>query len=335
MFLVSSHTKCDKSLRCSRVKVFTVIRKYFMAFLFLAISMGIQAQELVVKSPSRFLALGDSYTIGQSVPEEDRWPNQLVTALLYEGVAVDELKIIAQTGWRTDNLWSMVGGLAPNPPYNLVSLLIGVNNQYQGVDIDLYPGEFRQLLNKAIDLCGGQKESVFVLSIPDYGYTPFGASNREQISREIDQYNTINKQISEEIGVAYFNITDISRQALEKPEYIASDNLHPSGEMYARWVELIMKNIRIDRTTSSGLKQAQSDEPFVFPNPATAELNFRLPRGAEILEISTSNGTQIGRWEPGSTESFRLKVSDWSSGVYFYRFITRNNTSAFGKFVVR
>ena len=294
----------------------------------------IQAQEVVIKSPLRFLALGDSYTIGQSVAEEERWPNQLATALLYEGVAVEELKIIAQTGWRTDNLYSMIGGLVPDPPYNLVSLLIGVNDQYQGKDIKLYPDEFRRLLQKAIALCDGQKESVFVLSIPDYGYTPFGASNRETISTEIDQYNEMNKQISEEMGVVYFNITGISRQALEKPEYIASDNLHPSGEMYAKWVELIMTNIRIDRTTSTGRQLPRSLNNMVFPNPVTSELNFRLPRGAERLEISTGSGTLIEQWELAPTETFRLSVSDWSSGIYIYRILKKDNTYSRGKFVV-
>ena len=310
-------------------------RKYLWIWIFLALIAEVQAQELVVKSPLRFLALGDSYTIGQSVAEEDRWPNQLATALQDEGVVAEEVKIIAQTGWRTDNLWSMVGGLNPDPLYNLVSLLIGVNNQYQGMDIELYPGEFRQLLEKAIDLCGGQKESVFVLSIPDYGYTPFGASSREQISLEIDQYNNINKQISQDLGVAYFNITDISRQALDKPEYIASDNLHPSGEMYAKWVELILKSVRIDSSTSLEREFQKESEMIVFPNPATRELNFRLPQNADKLEIVNSRGRLIRQIEVSPGKTFQLDVSNWNSGIYFFRFTEQGTPVSSGKIMLK
>jgi len=309
--------------------------KYILLLLILLATVNLWAQEFVVKSPLRFLALGDSYTIGQSVAEEDRWPNQLAAALQLQGVAIEEVKIIAQTGWRTDNLWSMIAGLDPDPSYNLVSLLIGVNNQYQGVDIELYPSEFRQLLEKAIDLCSGQKESVFVVSIPDYGYTPFGASTREQISLEIDQYNNINKQISEDLGVKYFNITDISRQALEKPEYIATDNLHPSGEMYAKWVELILKSVRIDRSTS--IEREFSEEPamIVFPNPASNELNFRLPQNADKLELLNSLGKLIRQFEISPEKAFQLDVSDWSSGIYFFRVMEQGNLLASGKIIVK
>jgi len=309
--------------------------KYILLLLILLATVNLWAQELVVKSPLRFLALGDSYTIGQSVAEEDRWPNQLAAALQLQGVAIEEVKIIAQTGWRTDNLWSMIAGLNPDPSYNLVSLLIGVNNQYQGVDIELYPSEFRQLLEKAIDLCSGQKESVFVVSIPDYGYTPFGASTREQISLEIDQYNNINKQISEDLGVKYFNITDISRQALEKPEYIATDNLHPSGEMYAKWVELILKSVRIDRSTS--IEREFSEEPamIVFPNPASNELNFRLPQNADKLELLNSLGKLIRQFEISPEKAFQLDVSDWNDGIYFFRVMEQGNLLASGKIIVK
>lgn len=307
---------------------------YLVLVLMLAFSTAVSAQELVVKNPLRFLALGDSYTIGQSVAEEERWPNQLVAALENKGVTVEELKIIAQTGWRTDNLWSMVAGLQPDLPYNLVSLLIGVNNQYQGADIDRYPGEFRQLLNKAIDLCGGRKESVFVLSIPDYGYTPFGASAREQISLEIDQYNNINQQISQDVGVAYFNITDISRQALEKPEYIATDNLHPSGEMYAKWVELILKSIRIDNSVTSA-QVSRKDPLLVFPNPATQNVQFRLPAKSEVITIYNSQGAIMRQLHTSSKEMVQIDVSKWNRGLYFFRIAGIENTLSTGKLVVQ
>mgnify|MGYP000518937958 CR=1 FL=1 len=311
------------------------IATYLIILLLIFFGTPTEAQELLVKSPLRFLALGDSYTIGQSVAVDERWPNQLAAALEDKGVMVEELKIIAQTGWRTDNLWSMVAGLDPDPSYNLVSLLIGVNNQYQGVDIELYPDEFRRLLDKAIDLCGGQKESVFVLSIPDYGYTPFGASAREQISLEIDQYNNINKQIAQDVGVVYFNITDISRQALEKPEYIATDNLHPSGEMYAKWVELILKSVRIDNSTSIEKEFPEESEMIVFPNPATRELNFRLPPDADKLEIINSRGKLIRQLEVSPGKSLQLDVSGWNSGIYFFRVTEQGISTASGKFILK
>jgi len=191
-----------------------------------------------------FLALGDSYTIGESVPEEDRWPVQLAKKISENGLSVRTPRIIATTGWRTDQLKAAIesaSGLGPK--YDIVSLLIGVNNQYQGRSVESFAPEFEELLQMAIEQAGGDKEHVFVVSIPDYGKTPFGASREEQIARELDDYNRVSKEICEKYGVAYYNITPISREAKEQPELIASDNLHPSGEMYRRWVELFYQDV--------------------------------------------------------------------------------------------
>ena len=191
----------------------------------------------------KFLALGDSYTIGEAVAESERWPVQLINQLRKKGYQADNPKIIATTGWRTDDLKNAI--LNENPPrdYNLVSLLIGVNNQYQGKSAESYGPEFHELLQMAIEFAGGDKSKVFVVSIPDYGFTPFGKEKKESITMAIDEFNTLNEKITRSLGVKYFNITDISRKGFEDPELVASDGLHPSGKMYRLWVERILEGL--------------------------------------------------------------------------------------------
>jgi lysophospholipase L1-like esterase len=188
-----------------------------------------------------YLALGDSYTIGESVKESERWPVQLAKALTKKGFNVSPPEIIATTGWRTDNLKDAIIKAELKPDYDLVSLLIGVNNQYQGKPAAQYADEFEELLKMAIQLGKGKSANVFVVSIPDYGYTPFGSSKRETISKQIDEFNAINQRIAEEYKVAYYNITDISREGLTDPSLVADDGLHPSGKMYTQWVDRILE----------------------------------------------------------------------------------------------
>jgi lysophospholipase L1-like esterase len=189
------------------------------------------------------LALGDSYTIGESVNENERWPVQLMEALKPKGFTCAEPVIIATTGWRTDDLKHAILAKNPSSNFNLVSLLIGVNNQYQGRSAKSYAPEFEELLQMAIQFAGGDKSKVFVVSIPDYGFTPFGKDKQAQITKELDAYNRINKSIADKSGVKYFNITDISRQGFKDPSLIASDGLHPSGKMYKEWVDVILSGI--------------------------------------------------------------------------------------------
>jgi lysophospholipase L1-like esterase len=201
-------------------------------------SFSIQAQQPPVK---KYLALGDSYTIGESVKESERWPAQLVKALEKKGVMYSAPTIIATTGWRTDDLSraSLKANLSND--FDLVSLLIGVNNQYQGKPADgQYEAEFQELLRIAVKAAGGKKEHVFVVSIPDYGFTPFGKEKKEAISKAIDQFNAVNEKITKQNGILYINITDISRKAIAQPDLIAGDGLHPSGKMYGLWVERIL-----------------------------------------------------------------------------------------------
>lgn len=222
--------------------------KYFVVlfFIFQLSSCQTPTQTSSVTKEIKFLALGDSYTIGQSVMESDRWPVQLAAKLNGEGIACEPPRIIAQTGWRTDQLKQAIANAAiQSNEYNLISLLIGVNNQYQNRSTGEYATEFEELLNMAIALADGKKENVFVVSIPDYGYTPFGQANQLFISGEIDQFNLINRSIAQQAGVAYFYITDISRRGLAEPSLVASDGLHPSGAMYAEWVELIYHGLQL------------------------------------------------------------------------------------------
>ena len=191
----------------------------------------------------KFLALGDSYTIGESVAEHDRWPVQLSKSLRAKGKSIGEPTIIATTGWRTDNLKDAIDKAKLENEYELVTLLIGVNNQYQGKSIEQYAIEFEDLLKTAIRLAKGKKENVLVVSIPDYGYTPFGKPKQPDITKAIDSFNYVNKDCTDKAGVRYVNITDISRQGLEKAELVADDGLHPSGKMYSLWVERIVMAI--------------------------------------------------------------------------------------------
>ena len=192
----------------------------------------------------KYLALGDSYTIGESVPEAERWPVVLTDRLRAAGGQMEDAEIIATTGWTTGNLISAIEFQAPAEEYDLVSLLIGVNNQFQGRSLEEYRTEFTELLQTSIRLAKGNASRVFVVSIPDYGYTPFGQNNQEAISAEIDIFNAACQEITESFGIKYFNITPISREAFDGPGYVAPDGLHPSGYQYSLWVDLMYEEVK-------------------------------------------------------------------------------------------
>jgi lysophospholipase L1-like esterase len=186
----------------------------------------------------RYLALGDSYTIGESVEEFERWPNQLADFLRAGGIPT-EVDIIARTGWTTQELWEGIQAQRVASPYDLVSLLIGVNNQYRGYAINEYREQFVFLLNKAVGYAGGNPKRVIVLSIPDWGVTPFARGHDlEQIARDIDAFNMVNQMEAEKAGAFYIDITPLSREAAQDPSLVAADGLHPSGKMYAEWAKL-------------------------------------------------------------------------------------------------
>ncbi|HEX9970920.1 MAG TPA: SGNH/GDSL hydrolase family protein [bacterium] len=195
-----------------------------------------------VKPPTikTILSLGDSYTIGQSVSKAERWPNQLAQALQDSGLNMEQPKIIARTGWTTAELWNGIQNSQLDSTYDLVTLLIGVNDQYRGLGISYYCAGFLKLLNKAIQFSGNDTDRVIVLSIPDYSVTPFAqAGDTARIRQELDQFNALNQELALQAGVHYVDITPISRKALKDRTYLAPDNLHPSGKMYGEWVGLV------------------------------------------------------------------------------------------------
>ena len=198
-----------------------------------------------VKTGRRFLALGDSYTIGEGVPDAQRWPAQLASLLGEEGIAVEPPEIIAKTGWTTGELAAGIEGAKLDRPYELVSLLIGVNNQYRGGSPEQYREEFRALLSAAIGCAGGLRSRVIVLSIADWGVTPFAEGrDRAQISREIDAFNAVNREETLKAGARYVEVSAVSREAADIPELTAGDGLHPTGELYRRWAELALPEAR-------------------------------------------------------------------------------------------
>ena len=185
-----------------------------------------------------FLALGDSYTIGESVSANDNFPNQVVQLLRKVGFDFRTPEIIAKTGWTTDELLAAIHNQNLLVKYDFVTLLIGVNNQYRGRTVDNYKTEFENLLKQAIQFADDNKNHVIVLSIPDWGVTPFAESrDRQQISNEINNYNAANKQIAERYGVHYLDITPWTREAATDISLLANDGLHPSGKEYKRWAE--------------------------------------------------------------------------------------------------
>jgi lysophospholipase L1-like esterase len=196
----------------------------------------------VIQDTLTYLALGDSYTIGQSVPPEQAFPNQLANQL--NGFKVNTPTIIARTGWTTDQLIEVIdkSDIKGNT-YDVVTLLIGVNDQYGGLSQENYRIKFEQVLNTAIKFAGGIREHVFVLSIPDYGVTPFAHGNDAVIGPEIDQFNNINREISANAKVNYVEITVISKLAANDPTLLASDGLHPSGKMYGMWVDKLKVDV--------------------------------------------------------------------------------------------
>ncbi len=192
-----------------------------------------------------YLALGDSYTTGEGVTEKEAFPHQLQHKLGIEGKYITHVQIIARTGWTTDELSFAIDSNSVNAPFDFVTLLIGVNNQYRGKSVESYRPEFKQLLKQAIGFAAGKARNVVILSIPDWGVTPFAQGrDREKIAREIDAYNHINRMEAKSAGACWVDVTGISRRALQRPELLTSDGLHPSGLMYYLWVEAMLPSVQ-------------------------------------------------------------------------------------------
>ena len=191
------------------------------------------------------LALGDSYTIGEAVAAHERWPAVLAQRLRHGGTPIDEPQIVAVTGWTTDELAQGMDTAVLLPPYDLVTLQIGVNNQYRGRPADDYRAQFAGLLERAIALAGDRAARVVVASIPDWGVTRFAREqgrDRARIAAELDAYNALARAETERVGARFVDITGISRR---HPELLANDGLHPSAAQYALWVEAIEPAVRV------------------------------------------------------------------------------------------
>jgi lysophospholipase L1-like esterase len=307
-------------------------------FLLIACCGTAAAQGIILKEPVRYLALGDSYTIGESVGVTERWPVQLINSLVEMGLEADPATIIARTGWRTDNLEKAIADRDLQEEFTLVSLLIGVNDQYQGYDVNWYRQRFEALLKSALSYAGGDRSAVFVLSIPDYAYTPFGQSlNPDKISKELDAFNEINDSISAAYGITYADITPVSRRGLENPELVASDGLHPSGKMYEEWVKLILELITVERSTSSTDLQEQTSPGTVHPNPASDSIEFRLQKakpGKVEIRIYNSLGNLISTIKTEHQTSVRFDTSLLKPGIYYYNMQSPSGEIERGSFII-
>jgi acyl-CoA thioesterase-1 len=190
-----------------------------------------------------YLALGDSYTIGESVHSSLPWPVQLSDTLRRRGIPLNHPRIIAKTGWTTGDLLAAMDKRLKEEKFDLVSVLIGVNNQYQGKSVEEYEKELREVFRRAVERSKTGAENVFAVSIPDYGVTPFGAERAEEIAKEIEEFNAVFRRVAGEFGVDFYNITPISKRAKEDKDLTASDDLHPSGKMYGLWVQEIADEV--------------------------------------------------------------------------------------------
>lgn len=194
--------------------------------------------------PRRFLTLGDSYTIGVGVPKRKSWPFQLSNRIQKQGISILDPVVIAEQGWTSLTLIQALQQRSPSGTFDLVSLQIGVNDQYDGINPDIYQDNFQSLLDQTIQFAGGSAQNVVVLSIPDWSVTLFAEeSSRDEIREEINHFNLVNKTETIDKGVLYLDITPLSREATHNPEFVAEDGLHPSEAMYCAWVDLILPAI--------------------------------------------------------------------------------------------
>lgn len=269
--------------------------KLLKTFCLCLLSIVLYAQEF--NSPIRYLVLGDSYTIGESVSYNERWPTILKDSLIQQGYSVDTLAYIARTGWRTDNLKQGIATQQPDSNYNLVSLLIGVNNQYQNRDFNQYKAEFLPLLHQAIALAQGSTKQVFVVSIPDYAFTPFGGNKyKKGISDELDEYNDYAKHICDSVGIPFYDITPISRSG--KSGYVANDGLHPSGKQYNDWVNYILQN-----RTILGSFEAVTTTHAMYPNPSKNIITLPFYKKIKLISFYDNMGKLINNIKPKTTST--------------------------------
>ncbi len=274
-----------------------------------------RSQSLSIKQPVKYLALGDSYTIGQSVNYQNRWPRQLFDTLKSIGYETDTIQFIAQTGWRTDHLINAINLKNPDSTYNLVSLLIGVNNQYQGVRFEQYEIDFPKLLSKAIALAGGDSNQVFVVSIPDYAYTPFGKGN-SVISTQLQKYDSFAKKYCDSTKIKFYDITPISRKGLLDPTLVASDGLHPSAKQYNEYVKRILSDFK-----NLGVTKKKEDKLDFYPTIWKKNEVITINKEIKNWELYDLNGRLK------SEGKSRIIKSPNIEGFFVLKIFTSENTS--------
>ena len=230
---------------CKLTTHIIVVRTTSILLFCLLIIFIISMKKPALENPSSkmlytYLALGDSYTIGEQVESKENFPNQVTLLLSEKGLYFETPTIIAQTGWTTNELQAAIQKKELRGKYDFVTLLIGVNNEYRGRSVKDYIPGFEALLQQAIQFAGNENGHVIVLSIPDWGVTPFAAGrNQKQIAKEIDDYNLANKMIAEKYKVHYINITESTREAATDHSLLAADGLHPSRKEYAKWAKKV------------------------------------------------------------------------------------------------
>lgn len=291
------------------------IRPLLLAYLLLPLSTLAHSQSLDIPETVRFLALGDSYTIGQGVPQAQSWPFQFRDSLIERGFLVDTLAVIATTGWTTVNLMDAISSKGlKQKDFNMVSLLIGVNDQFQGKPLDLYRPRLEALIDSALQFIDQDTQRLFVVSIPDYAYTPFGQNfNPGKITSEIDLYNAVNQLVASEYGIPWFNVTPISRQGLDEPELVAPDNLHPSAIQYTRWVELILESVNAPVV---GTSVPDMDHSLtIWPNPSSGLCSIQWT-GFGACEIKILDASGRPAYAPLRIPSQGTVSVSLSAGMY-------------------
>ena len=293
-----------------------MIRHIKFAIFVIMLSAPSIAQQVNLSREVKMLALGDSYTIGQSVEVSGRWPHQLIDKIRSLGVEADYPDYIATTGWTTRNLIQGIASrLDTSKSYNLVSILIGVNNQYQGASIELYEPDLRTIIDLALGVVNQDKSRVLMLSIPDYAYTPFGGGN-DAISLDIDAYNGIKRRVAAEYKIAYFDITPISRQGLLNPYLVAADGLHPSELQYAKWVEIIIPRFRFETPLFNSAPVQLPDDPIsVYPNPAGSSVQIDSTEDISRISIFDATGNNVSD-QMITTLPVEIDLSQLRPGLY-------------------
>lgn len=288
-----------------------------MRYLIILLSfLGFISKSQNLPSNISYLALGDSYTIGASVNEQGRWPNQFIDSLSELGYVINQNDIVATTGWTTRNLLNGMKNADLKAEYNLISILIGVNNYYQFRPVDEYRIELSEIIDSALVLANQDTNAIFLVTIPDYGYTPFGQSQISSISANTDLYNAIKDSTAAEYGIPVYHITEISREGLNDQELVATDGLHPSAKQYGLWVDKIIEemigipasveevnyfmdgdDIVIKSEKEAVLKVLDANGRVVFQSKVSRDSNvkFALPTGFYLLNLSTKKELKVSK----------------------------------------